>query len=104
MRADCFGPPSFRHGMLIINSAPQPDFCPRLCLSARFANENTNACRRSQGERRMENSFTTRAALPVEIGRLAALWNEGWKDAHQAILPEQLRQDRTLERLRRRLE
>ena len=52
----------------------------------------------------MENSFTTRAALPVEIDRLAALWNEGWKDAHQAILPEQLRQDRTLESLRRRLE
>ena len=52
----------------------------------------------------MESSFTTRAALPGEIDRLAELWYESWQDAHAAILPEELRRDRTLESFRRRLE
>ena len=52
----------------------------------------------------MENSVATRAALPGEIDRLAALWYESWQDAHAAILPDELRRDRTLESFRRRLE
>jgi ribosomal protein S18 acetylase RimI-like enzyme len=45
-----------------------------------------------------------RAAFPDEIDQLALLWHEGWRDAHEAILPEELRKDRTIESFRKRLE
>jgi GNAT superfamily N-acetyltransferase len=38
-----------------------------------------------------------------EIGRLAGIWYDGWQDAHAAILPDELRRDRTRESFERRL-
>lgn len=44
-----------------------------------------------------------RNACEDDIPALARIWHEGWQDAHAAILPEELRRDRTLERFRQRL-
>lgn len=52
----------------------------------------------------MERPIRPRAALPEEIDHLALLWYEGWRDAHETILPEELRRDRTLESFRKRLQ
>jgi GNAT superfamily N-acetyltransferase len=52
----------------------------------------------------MEQPMRPRLALPEEIDHLALLWHEGWRDAHEAILPEDLRNDRTLEGFRKRLQ
>jgi GNAT superfamily N-acetyltransferase len=52
----------------------------------------------------MEQPIRPRAALPEEIDALALVWYEGWRDAHEVILPEDLRKDRTLESFRKRLQ
>ena len=44
-----------------------------------------------------------RAATEAEIGRLAAIWHQGWHEAHAAILPPQLTRIRTLDRFRDRI-
>lgn len=44
-----------------------------------------------------------RDACQDDIAALARIWHEGWQDAHAAILPEELRRDRTLARFRQRL-
>ena len=41
---------------------------------------------------------------PAELDALAALWRDGWRDAHAAILPAALAIDRTPERFLHRLE
>lgn len=45
-----------------------------------------------------------RPAEPVELDALAALWRDGWRDAHAAILPAAVVRDRTPERFLHRLE
>jgi ribosomal protein S18 acetylase RimI-like enzyme len=52
----------------------------------------------------MAQPIRLRAALREEIDALALLWYEGWRDAHEAILPEEFRKDRTLESFRKRLQ
>ena len=44
-----------------------------------------------------------RPADATEIDSLARLWRDGWRDAHQEILPAELKQLRTLESFRDRL-
>ena len=44
-----------------------------------------------------------RNALESEINRLAQIWHQGWRDAHEKILPEELARDRTLESFKVRL-
>jgi len=44
-----------------------------------------------------------RAATEAEIGRLAAIWHQGWHEAHAALLPAQLTQIRTVDSFRERL-
>jgi GNAT superfamily N-acetyltransferase len=44
-----------------------------------------------------------REATEAEIGRLAAIWHQGWHEAHAAILPPQLTRIRTLDSFRDRL-
>lgn len=44
-----------------------------------------------------------RQAEPAELDVLAALWRDGWQDAHAAILPAALVRDRTPESFRHRL-
>jgi GNAT superfamily N-acetyltransferase len=44
-----------------------------------------------------------RAAEVTEIDALAALWHQGWRDAHAAIVPAGLAKLRTLSSLRDRL-
>lgn len=39
-----------------------------------------------------------------ELDALAALWHQGWRDAHAGIIPESLARFRTLESFRQRLE
>lgn len=53
----------------------------------------------------MRNShiMDIRAADTSEIDALAALWYEGWQDAHAQILPAELAQHRTLDSFRQRL-
>jgi ribosomal protein S18 acetylase RimI-like enzyme len=48
--------------------------------------------------------INVRAAEEREIDHLAKLWYEGWQDAHQKILPAELRRLRTLDSFRQRLE
>lgn len=47
--------------------------------------------------------MVVRQADPSEVNRLATLWDDGWQDAHAAILPAELRGFRTLESFRERL-
>jgi ribosomal protein S18 acetylase RimI-like enzyme len=48
--------------------------------------------------------INVRAAEEREIDHLAKLWYEGWQDAHQKILPAELRRLRTLDSFRQRLQ
>ena len=50
----------------------------------------------------MDND-TIRMATTEEIDHLAQLWYDGWQDAHAQILPQELKDDRTLDSFRRRL-
>jgi GNAT superfamily N-acetyltransferase len=48
--------------------------------------------------------ISVRAAEEREIDHLAKLWYEGWQDAHEQILPVELRRLRTLDSFKQRLE
>ncbi len=48
--------------------------------------------------------MTVRPAEPVDLEVLATLWYEGWRDAHDGLLPPDLARRRTLESFRARLE
>jgi ribosomal protein S18 acetylase RimI-like enzyme len=45
-----------------------------------------------------------RAPETSEIGHLAQLWHDGWRDAHAGIVPAELMRRRTLARFRERLD
>jgi hypothetical protein len=45
-----------------------------------------------------------RDAHATEIGQLAKLWFDGWRDAHAQTVPAELTRRRTLESFRERLE
>ena len=45
-----------------------------------------------------------RDAEEAELDRLAKLWYDGWRDAHEEILPAELARHRTLKSFRDRLE
>jgi len=47
--------------------------------------------------------MNVRSARENEIEQLARIWYEGWRDAHERILPEELARDRTLESFKVRL-
>lgn len=47
--------------------------------------------------------MTVRNALETEIDQLAKIWYDGWRDAHERILPVELARDRTLESFKVRL-
>lgn len=51
----------------------------------------------------MAPSSTVRTAGTAEVDRLAALWHEGWNDAHAEIVPAELARLRTLASFRQRL-
>jgi GNAT superfamily N-acetyltransferase len=44
-----------------------------------------------------------RRALESEIDALARLWHDSWRDAHAAVVPEELKRIRTPENFRRRM-
>jgi GNAT superfamily N-acetyltransferase len=48
-------------------------------------------------------SLTIRDAGPADIDALAAIWHEGWHEAHAAILPAELTRVRTLASFRDRI-
>lgn len=48
--------------------------------------------------------MTSRQPAPTEIDALAALWHDGWHEAHAGLLPEALVRLRTLHNFRARLE
>jgi ribosomal protein S18 acetylase RimI-like enzyme len=45
----------------------------------------------------------TRKANPTEIEQLAQIWFDGWRDAHAALVPEELARVRTIDNFRERL-
>jgi GNAT superfamily N-acetyltransferase len=49
------------------------------------------------------NAIAVRAADVREIDQLAQLWFDGWRDAHQRIVPAELTRLRTIESFRDRL-
>ncbi len=51
----------------------------------------------------MHASIGIRRAVPSELDHLAKLWYHSWQDAHDEILPDELRRNRTLESFRQRL-
>src|SRR6476619_7348490 len=48
-------------------------------------------------------SFDVRPAVETEIDHLAKLWFDGWRDAHELIVPAELARRRTLASFRDRL-
>jgi len=44
-----------------------------------------------------------RSAREADIGRLAAIWHDGWRDGHLAVVPAALASARTLASFRERL-
>jgi len=50
-----------------------------------------------------EESFPVRPADATEIDHLAKLWFDGWRDAHELIVPAELTRRRTLASFRDRL-
>jgi GNAT superfamily N-acetyltransferase len=51
-----------------------------------------------------DDAIDVRDAHENEVSRLAKLWYDGWQDAHAEILPPELKQLRTLESFRERLQ
>lgn len=49
------------------------------------------------------NAMDVRNAEATEIDRLATIWYDGWRDAHEQIVPAELTRHRTLESFRDRL-
>jgi GNAT superfamily N-acetyltransferase len=47
--------------------------------------------------------MSVRSAHETEIDQLAKIWFDGWRDAHERILPAELARDRTLESFKVRL-
>jgi len=47
--------------------------------------------------------MNVRSARENEIDQLAGIWYDGWRDAHEQILPEELGRDRTLLSFKARL-
>ena len=47
--------------------------------------------------------MNVREAITEDIETLAQIWYEGWRDAHAAIVPEELAKIRTLDNFRERL-
>jgi len=47
--------------------------------------------------------MNVRIAHETEIDELARIWYDGWRDAHERILPAELARDRTLESFKSRL-
>jgi ribosomal protein S18 acetylase RimI-like enzyme len=52
---------------------------------------------------RKDDSMDVRDAEEAEIDHLAMIWYDGWRDAHEQILPPELARHRTLESFRERL-
>jgi ribosomal protein S18 acetylase RimI-like enzyme len=52
---------------------------------------------------RKDDSMAVRDAEEAEIDHLAMIWYDGWRDAHEQILPAELARFRTLESFRDRL-
>jgi ribosomal protein S18 acetylase RimI-like enzyme len=50
------------------------------------------------------NEILVRNADEAEIDQLARIWNDGWRDAHDQLLPAELKRHRTLQSFRDRLE
>lgn len=50
-----------------------------------------------------EENTMLRDAQPAEIDRLAQIWHDGWLDAHDSLMPAELKRLRTLESFRDRL-
>jgi len=48
--------------------------------------------------------MTVRSALKAEIDEIARIWYDAWQDAHARILPTQLKELRTLESFRERIQ
>ena len=48
--------------------------------------------------------MNVRGAEEAEIGHLAQIWYDGWRDAHEQIVPAELTRLRTLESFRDRLQ
>jgi prolyl-tRNA editing enzyme YbaK/EbsC (Cys-tRNA(Pro) deacylase)/ribosomal protein S18 acetylase RimI-like enzyme len=59
--------------------------------------------RATSGEPAEATPVRVRRAEARELDRLAAIWHDGWQDAHAAILPAELAALRTLESFRERL-
>jgi GNAT superfamily N-acetyltransferase len=57
------------------------------------------------GDRRVgeEETMDVRAATEGEIVRLAAIWHQGWHEAHARLVPPKLTRIRTLDSFRERL-
>ena len=52
----------------------------------------------------LDMNTDVRSAEGTEIPQLARIWYDGWQDAHAEILPDELKQDRTLESFAERFE
>jgi GNAT superfamily N-acetyltransferase len=50
------------------------------------------------------DAINVRAAVEGELDSLAKIWYDGWQDAHAQILPAELKQVRTLESFKERLQ
>jgi GNAT superfamily N-acetyltransferase len=51
----------------------------------------------------MHTDIGVRTAEDNELDRLAKIWYDGWQDAHANVLPQELKDDRTLESFRERM-
>ena len=54
--------------------------------------------------RAMRDPMTVRNPEAAELDRLARVWFDAWRDAHEHLMPEELKRIRTLESFRERLE
>jgi siroheme synthase len=52
----------------------------------------------------MRDPMTVRNAEATELDRLARVWFDAWRDAHEHLVPAELARVRTLESFRERLE
>lgn len=57
----------------------------------------------SDGAHRPQHRFVLRPATPDDVGELAQVWCDGWRDGHEGNVPDELVQHRTLDEFERRI-
>jgi ribosomal protein S18 acetylase RimI-like enzyme len=101
---DFVGRGDMSRGALLLQRAAANRALEYVPFSSEVARRGPRAPGVATSTRSRRTSMDPRDAVPGEVEHLAALWHEGWRDAHAEIVPAELARFRTLESFRERMQ